>query len=804
SLIHLSLVSAETRPYSNTFSDSFEDETEEQRREDALQPLPCETGYFECSDSLYCVKQKYNCDKIEDCEDGSDEHNCTDNSKSNFFDKMFAKRPDEDRETRKANCSWNSIPEKCTCSKKSIFCVNQTFSYMPNNMPKEVKELILTKAHVFVIGSGAFNNLKELTYLNLIGNRITRLPKHIFRNNTNLRILYLSHNPLKHIDEHTFSGLSYLKELDLRYCQLTALEHLTFEPLKNLELLWLQRNNIKVIAKDAFVGLSKLDTLSLSFNNLFKIHHLNFFDLTSLKSLSLSYNELEILEKRPFETLRLLEKLDLSHNKITFIDKKVFLNVTNLVSLDLRGNNFRKIDRTILSHAKELMYIYFDEFKQCSTVPHVRVCYPRTDGISSVNHLLDNVILRVSVWIVAFIACIGNVSVLVGRMIVVELNENLALADFLMGLYLFIIAYHDVEFRNEYINHESSWRSSWQCQFSGVLSTISSESSVFILVFITADRYVSVMYPFSMKRRRISNAVLGMFVVWSLSIAIAIIPLVFSNWFPNEFYGNNGVCLALQIHDTFAAGWQYSFLVFVVLNSIAFGFIAFAYIKMATTIIHSSLSIRSTQMTQDKAIAKRCSFIVATDGVCWLPIVMIKVAAIGGIPINQDLYAWVAVFLLPVNSALNPVLYTLTTKMFKQQMNRMFAHRFSSRYRGHQPSTAAGENSNSSFCSISQRDVSNANNHTVTTAGGNGVYSSKFSSQNSLYLFNRRFPTFPFFTRKRSTKSNKSSMKPINEPVEETTDNRPMISMSNFSVAKNNEPAENLTSPVTLQVKRKQ
>lgn len=66
---------------------------------------------------------------------------------------------------------------------------------------------------------------------------------------------------------------------------------------------------------------------------------------------------------------------------------------------------------------------YFDEFKQCSTVPHVRVCYPRTDGISSVNHLLDNVILRVSVWIVAFIACIGNVSVLVGRMIVVELNE---------------------------------------------------------------------------------------------------------------------------------------------------------------------------------------------------------------------------------------------------------------------------------------------------------------------------------------------------------------------------------------------
>ena len=43
-----------------------------------------------------------------------------------------------------------------------------------------------------------------------------------------------------------------------------------------------------------------------------------------------------------------------------------------------------------------------------------------------------------------------------------------------------------------------------------------------------------------------------------------------------------------------------------------------------------------------------------------------------GIPINETLYAWVAVFLLPVNSALNPVLYTLTTRLFKLQLARYF------------------------------------------------------------------------------------------------------------------------------------
>jgi hypothetical protein len=35
--------------------------------------------------------------------------------------------------------------------------------------------------------------------------------------------------------------------------------------------------------------------------------------------------------------------------------------------------------------------------------------------------------------------------------------------------------------------------------------------------------------------------------------------------------------------------------------------------------------------------------------------------------VDGGLYAWLAVFVLPVNSALNPLVYTLTTRMFKQK-----------------------------------------------------------------------------------------------------------------------------------------
>ncbi|XP_041370979.1 uncharacterized protein LOC121384586 isoform X2 [Gigantopelta aegis] len=37
-----------------------------------------------------------------------------------------------------------------------------------------------------------------------------------------------------------------------------------------------------------------------------------------------------------------------------------------------------------------------------------------------------------------------------------------------------------------------------------------------------------------------------------------------------------------------------------------------------------------------------------------------RLAALGGVPIAGEIYAWTAVFILPVNSALNPLLYTLS------------------------------------------------------------------------------------------------------------------------------------------------
>ncbi|KAG7267508.1 hypothetical protein CRUP_003407 [Coryphaenoides rupestris] len=84
---------------------------------------------------------------------------------------------------------------------------------------------------------------------------------------------------------------------------------------------------------------------------------------------------------------------------------------------------------------------YFKTFQYCSYAPHVRSCKPNTDGISSIEDLLTNLVLRVSVWVMAFITCFGNLFVIGMRSLIRAENtlhaaciKVLCFADCLMGV----------------------------------------------------------------------------------------------------------------------------------------------------------------------------------------------------------------------------------------------------------------------------------------------------------------------------------------------------------------------------------
>ncbi|XP_074650288.1 relaxin receptor 1-like [Tubulanus polymorphus] len=318
---------------------------------------------------------------------------------------------------------------------------------------------------------------------------------------------------------------------------------------------------------------------------------------------------------------------------------------------------------------------YFDDFNLCVYALQVRVCDPKGDGLSSYENLLANIFLRVSVWIVAILACFGNLTVLLSRFFEKETNKmhslfikNLAFADMLMGVYLLIIAIYDVKYRSNYIVHEHEWRHSWQCHLCGVISTLSSEVSVLILSVITCDRYVCIMCPLNLYKRSRKLAYTIAFSIWFISLFLAVVPVFGIPYFGNIYYNRNGACLPLHIHEPFGRGWEYSAFVYIGINSIVVLFIFYAYAAMFYVIKKSNISLRSSQVHQEASLARRFAFIVFSDTACWLPIILIKIVALAGVHVDKNVHAWVAVFVLPVNSALNPIIYTITTKQFQEHL----------------------------------------------------------------------------------------------------------------------------------------
>ena len=239
---------------------------------------------------------------------------------------------------------------------------------------------------------------------------------------------------------------------------------------------------------------------------------------------------------------------------------------------------------------------------------------------------------------------------------------------------MLIIAYQNTIWQGEYFKHDTSWRASNLCIFAGVVATISSEVSVFTLTVITIDRLICIVFAFRFRRMSFKTAVVSMIFMWLLGFAIAIAPLFYNNYFRDfdrnvHFYGRSAVCLPFHLSSERIPGWEYSVSIFVVLNGASFLFILVAYILMFRTVSKASNAVRSTRMNQHSTIAIRMIFIILTDFICWFPVIIISILSLTGHfedPEGEG-YAWIAVFVVPINSSLNPLIYTFSTPLVREK-----------------------------------------------------------------------------------------------------------------------------------------
>ncbi|XP_033725233.1 G-protein coupled receptor GRL101-like [Pecten maximus] len=407
-----------------------------------------------------------------------------------------------------------------------------------------------------------------------------------------------------------------------------------------------------------------------------------FSGLHLLKELNIIGSQLRYLSSNTFLDIGALIYLNLSSNQIENIGHGTFNNLAYVKTLDLRNNNIR-LKEHMFQGLSSLRVLYVDSYTLCCAKPASVTdpnCFSPRDSISSCTDLIRLSVLRVALWIIGLCAVLGNLFVLVYRFKYDKANLkksysvfviNLGLSDILMGIYMIIIGIADAVYRDRYVWEENAWRRSTVCTVSGILSTISSEASAFTILFITLDRTVAIALPFSLRQFTMKSAIVASVTLWIISIVIAVLPVfTLNDYFRGEFYSSSGVCLALPLSDSATPGSEYSVAIYVGLN-----FVIFLVIAVCQVVIYrksrTHLALRNTTRRQkaDITIAKGLATVVATDFFCWFPICVLGIWTSFGGSLSGDMYALVMVLVLPINSALNPFLYTFanTWKNIKKQ-----------------------------------------------------------------------------------------------------------------------------------------
>ena len=473
--------------------------------------------------------------------------------------------------------------------------------------------------------------------------------------------------------------------LNLARCQLTQMGDITLPNVRTLDLSF---NRFESVVTDDLNNFSQLTSLSLEGNPLISLfgseRQSTIRTFIALRMLNLSFVEMKELHPSVLRIFPNLQSLDLFHCHVQRMQGS-FQSLTSLQSLDVRMCPLTSFPKSMFHGLGSLRRVLADNYKVCcpAALPVgdvVGQCVAPRDEISSCDALLRSDMYRVSLAVFATLATVGNMLSLVLRVFVLKSKQqsgypafvtHLCVSDFLMGVHLVIIGGADRVYMNTYLWDDTGWRKSVTCKVAGFLSLLSSEVSASIICLVTVDRFLVVRFPFSRLRFQWRSAQQCCLVLWTMGTVLAAVPLLpaTSSW---HFYSQTGICIPLPVTRQDFPGHDYAFAVMIIFNFVLFLLIAAGQLFIYLSVHSQSMAEQdnSDRRSKDLALAQRLFTVVVSDFLCWFPIGLLGLLVSRDIPISGEVNVGMAIFVLPLNSALNPFLYSLNTVLARRARER--------------------------------------------------------------------------------------------------------------------------------------
>ncbi|EPB74968.1 leucine Rich repeat-containing domain protein [Ancylostoma ceylanicum] len=245
----------------------------------------------------------------------------------------------------------------------------------------QLETLVLANNKFENISADVLSGKKELTYLDLSGNFITKIESGSFEPLQKLEtLIFGEHNYINGSVLDAITTLKSLKTLDLsRADGIFEPPAELFDSLKDLEVLKLSGCSLPSLEPGAFASLKNLKQLDLRVNLIENISAYAFDGLSSLTRLSLAGNYIRHLEKDNWIGLDSLQEIDLGWNEIRDIPGDVFAPLAeNLTSLNLRHNPLKTVPSTGL---KNLRSLFLSECPLTEIGPEQLKDYPKLETL---------------------------------------------------------------------------------------------------------------------------------------------------------------------------------------------------------------------------------------------------------------------------------------------------------------------------------------------------------------------------------------------------------------------------------------
>ena len=476
----------------------------------------------------------------------------------------------------------SSLHEDIFTSLRSLDRLNIGHNYALHNLSgdvfkslKSLKILFLSHNAIEILPLKLFIALQNLLVLDISSNTLPSLPSESFSTLKELVLLNVCCNNLTINATQTFSSLTKLKVLDLRRNNIRQLPTHLFWSNKNLESLDISENYLKVIPVHCFTNLSRLIYLNMSENSLFglpsfsaqgelqvldlsgnsfnKLTPDNFINVRKLTVLSLCKNNLVALPTRMFYRMNHLIFINASYNEIQRIGPNIFSNKSKLQTFDIRKNTMYKVSLDSFKTNPPNANIIVDKYATCCFMDEAQCVSlkPRPEYLTC-KRMLQDVILRISVWVLGLSAFICNgIAYYVrsgkkqGNKVQTLLISHLALSDLLMGVNMLILASADVYYGEFFPSYAHLWRQGFACKLAGFLSIFSSEGSVLFIALISIDRLLGIKYPFggplSTKWARFCVVL-----AWLVAFLLSVIPIALATD-TGDVFSISEVCIGIPI-----------------------------------------------------------------------------------------------------------------------------------------------------------------------------------------------------------------------------------------------------------------